>query len=263
MGNATLYDFKSALANVKARDDEERQRQRKAARQRHIEASARMAAIPPEYIGSDFGRIKTPNALQAQAINHCRLYAERFAEMLADGSNLILWGPNGTGKTMLACAIVAEVISQGFTGLFCVQGDMMSRLRSCYRRDATQREEDVIESFRSPDLLVIDEIGESFGSPETRNRQLFDIINDRSNNRRPIIATSNKPPEVLSRMLGSKLWERLATHSRGVSIVKVDGINWRQLGVDLTAPLPAVSMIRPQPQKVVTNGPGPRQERSA
>ena len=59
-------------------------------------------------------------------------YAGHFSTRLSDGSSLILTGRPGTGKTHLACAILASVIAKGYAGLFITVSEALRLIRDAY-----------------------------------------------------------------------------------------------------------------------------------
>lgn len=205
-------------------------RERLADRQRRIEAAARQAAVPPRYLGVDFSHFAAVTAEHEEVSAHCHVFAQCFGEVMASGANLVMIGPPGTGKTHLSCSILQNIIGQGFTGLFVTQSDLLKRIRASYEREAAQREEAVIESFRRPDLLVIDEIGVGIGNPATRTAQLHDVINNRYENRRPTVILSNLTEEQLRRYLGARLWDRLTDFSSGSNLIRMNWPSYRQTG---------------------------------
>lgn len=227
MGSIIRCDFIKAQAR---KDYEERIHASAADRQRRVESAARLAAVPPRYLGKDFYAFVASIPEQEQVRDRCFSYARSFDNVMAVGANLVMIGPPGTGKTHLSCAIIQNILGRGFTGLFVTQSDLLKRIRASYDREAAQREEEVIESFRRPDLLVIDEIGVGIGNPANRTHQLHDIINDRYNHRRPTVVLSNLTEEQLRRYLGARLWDRLIDFSSGSNLIRMDWPSWRQTG---------------------------------
>lgn len=228
----SLINFPDPIKAWKLKEDVAMARERYAYRQRRIEAAARMAAIPEIYIGKGFNDLVITFPKLEQIRDRCFYYANYFQNVRAMGANLVILGSNGTGKGHLSCAILQHVLGMEFTGLFITQSDLLSRIRSSYSREATQREEDVIGLFRSPDLLVIDEIGVTVGN-QSRNyqAQLYDIINHRCCYRLPTIMTANMSETEIRRYLGERIWDRMTERTESKSeIIHIDGPSWRQIG---------------------------------
>ncbi len=224
---AAVFDF---IAAQKLKDSAELILARRAAKQKAIEAGARLAAVPPRYVGASFDTYEVPTPASRAARDRCASFAENFKTVMECGANLLLLGNVGTGKTHLSCAIISHVVADGFTALFCTEGDLLSRIRATYDRDAEQREEDAIESFRRPDLLVLDEVGIGIGNHATKVAMLNRIVNNRYNHRRPVIILSNLSEPQLRKYLGFQLWDRLTDFSSGSNVIQMSWPSWRQNG---------------------------------
>lgn len=115
---------------------------------------------------------------------------------------LLFYGPAGSGKTHLACAILNRLIDGGTFGFFLPTTKM------------PKENTDAIEKLSDPDeypLLVLDDLG----SEKTTDRALeclYSIIDGRIWNRAPMIITTNfKPPKELAARFGSDYGDRLAS----------------------------------------------------
>lgn len=77
-------------------------------------------------------------------------------EFLQDAANVVLIGPNGVGKTMLAKNIAHQSLIAGHTALFTVAGQLLGDLTASESDAALRRR---LRYYSAPDVLVIDEIG--------------------------------------------------------------------------------------------------------
>jgi DNA replication protein DnaC len=105
---------------------------------------------------------------------------------LDDATNIILCGPNGVGKTMLACNIAHQAVLHGHAVLFTTAGKMLNDLASQDGDNALRRR---IKHYTQPSLLCIDELGQL--SYSNRHADLlFEIIAQRYEKKSTLITTN-------------------------------------------------------------------------
>jgi hypothetical protein len=75
---------------------------------------------------------------------------------MTDAINVVLVGPNGVGKSMLACNLGHQALIEGKTVLFATAGQLLGDL-AALDSDATLRRR--IRHCAAPDLLLIGEMG--------------------------------------------------------------------------------------------------------
>lgn len=107
---------------------------------------------------------------------------------LGTATNIILCGPNGVGKSTIACNIGHQSALRGHTVLFTRAGEMLSDLASQDGDNALRRR---FKYYEQPKLLIIDELGYmSYGNRHAD--LLFEIISRRHQTKSTLI-TTNKP----------------------------------------------------------------------
>ena len=107
-------------------------------------------------------------------------------EFLSEASNIVLVGPNGTGKTMCACNLGYQAILAGHTALFVTAGNMLGELAALDSDSALRRR---LRYYAAPDLLLIDEVG--YLSYANRHADLlFELINRRYQRNSTLITTN-------------------------------------------------------------------------
>ena len=117
------------------------------------------------------------------------LVRELFAlDFLADAANVVIVGPNGVGKTMIAQNIAHQALLAGHGVRFTTASEMLHDLAAQDSSAALSRR---LRRYCSPALLVIDEVG--YLSYDSRYADLlFEVVTRRYQNR-PIVLTTNKP----------------------------------------------------------------------
>ena len=76
-------------------------------------------------------------------------------QFMTDATNVVLVGPNGVGKTMVACNLGYQAVLPGHTALFATAGQLLGDL-AALDSDSTCAGG---RHYAAPDLLLIDEVG--------------------------------------------------------------------------------------------------------
>lgn len=195
-------------SEAKAREDARKQAEVEAQRHRRITALTDRSGIPARFLRRDFGDYVATAAGQKVALGVCRTYAERWAERSASGASLVLTGSPGTGKTHLACAIGQHVIRESLASVvFVTVSAMLRAIKETYRKGSEHSEQDAIDWYANPDLLIVDEVGVQVGS-EHEKLLMFEVLNDRYQNLKPTILISNLSVDELESFLGHRVMDR-------------------------------------------------------
>jgi DNA replication protein DnaC len=110
--------------------------------------------------------------------------------------------------------------------------DVLRAIRSCFDKKG-QTEDEVIQSFISPQVLVLDDLGKERPT-EWALEQLFAVINARYDACKPLIVTTNYGGTDLVRRLTPK-GETDDTTARAIVdrlretsiVIKLEGKSWR------------------------------------
>ena len=190
-----------------------------------VQANLARSGIPARFELCDFAGYVTTDPGQRKALTRCREYAGGLATHLRTGASLILCGTAGTGKTHLACAIAREAILTHVQAVrFTTVGKAMRAVKSTYRRQSEDTEDDALREFTRPGLLILDEVGVQFGSDAERNI-LFEIVNERYGAMLPTILISNLALDGLREFVGDRVLDRLKEN--GGQLVVFDWVSHR------------------------------------
>ncbi len=143
---------------------------------------------------------------------------------IKETTNIILVGPNGVGKSMIAQNIAHHAVMQGHSALFINAAQMLGDLAAQDGDNALRRR---LKHYAHPDVLVIDEIG--YLSYANRHADLlFDIINRRYE-LKPTLVTTNRPFAEWSDVFPNaacvvSIVDRLVHHSE---ILVIEGESYR------------------------------------
>lgn len=174
--------------NRKAREQKDRD-DRHRSWMRRVEGSG----IPDRFHDRSLKTFIARSAVQQRALDFAQAYADGFDEILKTGRSAVFVGKPGTGKTHMACGIGLRIMHRNNRSvLFTSVLHALRRLKETWHKVSTETESQVVEAFVSPDLLILDEVGQQFGS-ETEKLILFDILNGRYEKRRPTLLLANIP----------------------------------------------------------------------
>jgi DNA replication protein DnaC len=198
----------AAIQQTQAEHAQELRDARAATIARRFEA----AAIPPRFTGKTLENFEADTPEQKRILLACKGYADNFKQARELGTCLIFSGGAGTGKTHLSAGIANAVMGAGYSALFSTVAGAVRRVRSTWKNNDS--EQDAINLFCAPDLLILDEVGIQSGS-DNEHQIIFEILNARYERALPTILLSNLPisgegeAKTVRRYLGDRITDRL------------------------------------------------------
>jgi DNA replication protein DnaC len=149
---------------------------------RSLERRQRSACIGTFKLMADFDWA-WPHQIDREAIEDS--FTLQFIE---DGTNIVLYGPNGVGKSMIQQNIASQALLRGYSARFTTASDMLADLAA---QDSSASLNRRVARYVHPALLCIDEVG--YLSYDNRYADLlFEVVTRRYQAKKPIVLSTNK-----------------------------------------------------------------------
>ncbi len=159
------------------------------------------------------------------AYNKAIKFSETFEETKTTGRGIFFTGSVGTGKTHLAAAIANYLINEKMIPVkFGNISTLLSEVRDTYNSESEKTEADVIKVLSNVQLLIIDDLGKEKAT-EWTNNIIYTIINNRYENYKPTVVTTNLSIKELDSKLGDATTSRIIEMCEGI---KMDGMDYRK-----------------------------------
>lgn len=189
-------------------------------------AHMELMRIPRRFWGADFDQI--PECEGKVAL---RSYLRNIDDMLDKGVGLLLWGPNGHGKTSAAVIAAMEARRRGASALF-IQAESLRE--AVLDKTPFSDEKTLIERAREVDFLLLDDLGKEHTGETGFTERLFEnLIRERCAQKKVTFVTTNlamkssgRPgaPDSLETKYVSSMVEVMRESTYPVSLV---ARNWR------------------------------------
>ena len=151
-------------------------------RRRSLERRIRAARVGAFKPMADFNW-KWPKKIHRATIDE--LFTLQFID---EGANVVLLGPNGVGKSMIAKNLAYQAVLRGYTASFTSASDMLNDLAAQQTNGSLARR---LRRYCNPALLAIDEVG--YLSYDNRYADLFFEVVTRRYEQQSIVLTTNRP----------------------------------------------------------------------
>jgi DNA replication protein DnaC len=186
--------------------------------ERRLERNLKASKLPAEKTLANLERTSLPEAVQRHLPTLCE------GAFTSDGSNLLLFGRPGRGKTHIACAVGHELVRRGRRVRFYAAYELVQELLAA-RRDLQLPQ--MLRRLDRFDAVIVDDIGYV---QQTRDETevLFTFLAERYE-RRSVIITSNLVFSEWDRIFKDPMTtacaiDRLVHHA---VILELTGPSWR------------------------------------
>jgi len=158
------------------------------------------------------------------SIQRKAMYDLAAGHFIRNGTDVLLIGPPGVGKSHLCQAVGLAAIHHGFTVLYRSIFDLV---RDFLRDEAFGGEDRMLPKYLKPDLLIVDDMGLK-QLPKGSGEYLFEVILRRYENRSTMM-TSNRPIEEWGKLIGdvpsaTAILDRFLHHAE---IIAITGKSYR------------------------------------
>lgn len=145
---------------------------------------------------------------------------QAFIDDMPHCRNLLLTGNTGTGKTMMASAIINELDKKFYIGAIRTINQISMQMDKARDFSTSLQATDVLKSLIDVDVLVIDEVGMQKGN-QTEFLLLDEIIDGRYGEMKPTILISNLNGKMVGELMGDRAVSRLKSNL--TQVVFADG----------------------------------------
>lgn len=190
--------------------------------QRASRAAGKLRArIPREYQTASFEHTNI-SGLPRPVVRDVRGYVDALDEKIEAGDGLWISGSVGTGKTWLAMLVARYAIERGHPVAVYSVPRLLSEIRRTYDGEGTTTL-DLLDQLTSVSLLVLDDVGTERSNPWVLE-QLYTIINERWQEQRAIVLTTNLDPIAMQEQIGERTVSRLEGMCH---MITIDGVDHR------------------------------------
>jgi DNA replication protein DnaC len=221
----TAYDE----AEERRRADEEHERRQTVMRDR-IKGLIGKSGIKARFQQRTFDNFICDTPERKRCYKTAKEYADNFRFYKARGDGLYIEGPNGTGKTHLAAAVALQLIGEGVPVICKTSSDLLNDIKKTFDSDNIN-EHAALDIYKKADLLIIDDLGKEQCTDWSMS-MLYSIINDRYEDMKPTIVTTNHNANDLTRALTPKGFDNtkiVAIISRLREVSKVVTMAWTDI----------------------------------
>jgi DNA replication protein DnaC len=146
--------------------------------------------------------------MDAAITRRIRSFVRDIGSKLDEGRSMWLFGDVGTGKTSLAMLVSKAALEAGRSVAIYSMPRLLADIRATFDEASDRSYTELFDRLTTVDLLHIDDVGAEKSSDWVLE-QLYAIINERWQEERSIIITTNLDDGALRAQIGSRTISRL------------------------------------------------------
>ncbi|MBO7148460.1 MAG: ATP-binding protein [Clostridia bacterium] len=140
-------------------------------------------------------------------LESCKDYASTFDSKTSE--NMLFFGTTGLGKTHLSTSVAKTVIDRGYDVVYETAQKLFDDFEhEKFSHDYNSDRESVTRKYFDCDLLIIDDLGTELSTQFTVSC-LYNIINSRINNEKPMMISTNLGQKELRQRYADRITSRL------------------------------------------------------
>lgn len=210
--------------------EEEEELEKQIEKQRMVDKIRKTSLLGDKYKSVSFSNTDISDENFKKVFTRCKKYCEVAGQVLDRGIGIYLFGNKGTGKSRLTACMANELMNNYYSVLYTNFSEISKYIRCSFGKIG-ETEYEFLERLSSIDFLFIDDFGTELVTKNDQDmwlqEKVFEVINKRYNNNKPIIFTSNYSLRQLveERGVADKTIDRI---NEMCEIMKLEGTSYRR-----------------------------------